>query len=161
MAQIQKIVDTSSRVVYKFVGNSTESRVIKIDTGLLRGAMNANNMFSANAGDDRKPQYRLSLKNIKYDVGSGIVELSSDGDANANTIMYLSGQNSMGFDEGGAPVSLDCGSFANSTGNIWLSYSGSSANSYTVIADFRKNPSDFSQGALEDPMAFNAGNRAF
>jgi hypothetical protein len=163
MTQVTKIIDSTKRVVFKLVGSTSEARTLKIDAGSLTGALNANNqLLSGGASTDRKPQYRLSLKNIFYDCGpGGSVEISTDGDANANTLLYISGQNQMGFNLGGEDLVLDTAASPNTTGNIYIQTNGFVANqAYTIIADFRKKAEDFNQGQFTDPIAFNFLNRS-
>jgi hypothetical protein len=151
----QKIIDSTRRVVYKFTGDAAETRVLKIDAGALAYALNANGYIMT--GSDRKSNYGLALKKVVHSISGGYVEISTDGDA-GNTIINLSGAGTMALAEGGDPISINCASYANSTGNIFLSMiggSGAPANTYTVILDFRKLAYSYDQGQTADPKAFN------
>jgi hypothetical protein len=161
-AQINKLIDSTKRVVYKFTSDVPEvTRTQKIDAGSLFGALNSNNTLLADSGV-RKAAYRLTLKNLWYDVGGGSVTMSVDGDAGSNTVVIMSGQNQLLPDLASDTLTIDIlNGTANSTGNVFLQTLGQAANTgYTIIADFRKNPLDFNAGQLSDPMAFNAGPRA-
>lgn len=151
----QKLIDSTRRVVYKLTGDAAETRVLKIDAGALAYSLNANNYIMT--GSDRKSNYGLALKKVIHSVSGGYVEISTDGDT-GNTIINLSGAGTMALAEGGEPMTINCASYANSTGNIFLAMvggSGSPANTYTVILDFRKLPYSYDQGQTADPKAFN------
>lgn len=157
---VKKLVDTNRRVVYSLTGDVSEGAapVLKIDAGALNFSQNANN-FILGAGTDRKPVYGLSLQKVIYSVNggapTGYVTISTNGDT-PNTIVQLSGAGTMAFNEGGDSFTLNVMSYANSTGNVFLTTVGFSGNtSYTVILDFKKNPSHYDQGQTADPKAFN------
>lgn len=173
-AEVNKLIDTSKRVVYKFTSDVPETpRVLKIDAGSLLGALNTTNQLLSNdPGNNRKSKYRLALKAIWYDInpvttgsgaGGGHVELSVDGDAGVNSVMHICGQGNMIFDLGSDTLTIDLvNGVANTTGNVFLCTNGflGGNNSYTIIADFRKNAEDYNAGQFNDPMAFNAGPRS-
>ena len=126
--------------------------------------MNNNNQISL-SGDSRKPQYRLSLKKVCYDVQSGTsrgyVELSGDSAAAAgpNTLVTLSGASVMDFHGTTEPFTIPVGNTADPTnnGNVYIQTVGFTAadGAYTIILDFRKNPSDYSAGYQLDPRGFS------
>ena len=167
-----KLIDTHRKVVWKFTGTGDASgRVLKIDTGSLYGALNANSQLLG-AGTDRLPTYRLLLKSIEYDIGSAasttvgsFLEICNDSNNTSNTILTLSPNSGRWpFNEGGEPIVIDCanpnGASSTANGNIYfnIQLTGTS-NSYTVIMDFRKDPTHYDQGQFTDPMAFNRSPR--
>ena len=157
-ATISKIIDSQRKLVIKLTGDGAEGRTIKVDAGGLNFALNTNNQILG-TGTDRKAQYRLHLKSVRYDVaGGGYVVITGDGDA-ANALITMSTGNEFDFNEGGEPYTLNVCQVANATGNVYLQTVGT-VNGYTVIMDFRKNGQDFDQGQTADPMAFNSGIRS-
>jgi len=151
----QKLIDSTRRVVYKFTGDATEARTLKIDAGGLAYALNANGYIIT--GSDRKSNYGLTLKKVIHSIsGGGYVEISTNGDT-GNTIVNLGGSGTLAFDEGGGSVTINCASYANSTGNIFLTLTGGTGpvNTYTVLLDFRKLAYSYDQGQTADPRAFN------
>lgn len=158
-----KILDNTKRVIYKFTGvGDSNARSLKIDPATLQGALNANNLLLG-SGADRKSIYRLALKCVYSDVAGGAasyVELSTSGDAGANTLWTFGlGQSKTPFNEGGEPfnIMVDTSLVANTTGNIFLQpMLVGTANAYSIIVEFRKHPEDFSQGQIEAPVSFNA-----
>lgn len=150
----QKLIDSTRRVVYKLTGDAAETRVLKIDAGGLAYALNANG-YIMGAATDRLSQYGLSLKKVTYSVSGGYLDISTNGDT-GNTILNLSGSGTMTLTDGGESVTINCASYANSTGNIFLTMNGFTAgNSYSVILDFKKAAASYDQGQTADPTAFN------
>lgn len=157
---VTTIMDTQKKLLVKFTGDASEAATLKIDAGGLKFSLNANNQILG-AGTDRKTAYHLYLKSLAYDVQSGdtrgYVKLFWDQaglGANSNTLISLSGSGEQRFNNGGEPYTVPN---ANTTasGNVWLQTVGFSGNcAYTIIADFRKHPTDYDQGQTADPSAF-------
>jgi hypothetical protein len=157
-----RIVDSTRRLVLKMHGDANEASILKVDPATLAFALNANSVIIS-AGADRRPQYRMALKKVYYDVQSGdsrgYVRVHTDGGANiANTLFTVSGTGTLSFrsDDGDSlAISTDQLGLS-TTGNIFLTAVGFSGNAfYTIVADFKKDNRDFDAGQTADPKAFN------
>jgi hypothetical protein len=163
MAQTAIVLsDSTVRTVFKLFGDAAEARTLKIDPGILYGALNANG-YIIGAATDRLGGYSLYLQRAFFDVASdtqGLVKVSTNGDA-PNTIITFSGSGERNFQDAGIGTTINCQAVANSTGNIFVEFTGAVGNTaYTLILDFKKNPNHFDQGQTRDPMAFNQGKRS-
>lgn len=151
--------DSTTRTVVKLYGDAAEARTLKIDPGTLYGALNANG-YIIGAATDRLGGYSLNLQRVFADIASdmnGLIRLSTNGDT-PNTIVSFSKNGNYDLQEGGTGTVVNCQSIANSTGNLFVEFTGAVGNTaYTLILDFRKNPKHFDQGQTRDPTAFNLG----
>lgn len=86
---------------------------------------------------------------------SGYIKLGFAGDANADSLIITSGQFDYGAGIMGDGMSITQ-SGANSKGNLVMTVVGAGANdAMTLFIDIKKDASDFNNGALRDPSAFN------
>ncbi len=169
-----KILDSNKKVVYKLTGNAAESWTIKIDSGSLKGALDANGVILV-PGGVRANAYRLYPKKIIYDVkiddGKGYLSLlwANTTSGGANTVLStLSGRGTIALNEGGEPfidpgdTTINKASASSATGNVALQTVGGSGNTaYTIYVDFRKEPTDYDAGQSQDPASFNTGRSAW
>lgn len=173
MASSTKIIDTQKRVVYKFLGNTDEASGVynlKVDAGSLNFALsNTGAIYNSVSGiatsNTRQTRYELAIKKVIYSISSNntsgnLLEIAADGyslaGTNSNTILILSGSGEMKFAEGGDSFTVNNIPLSTSTGNINFRIPVATTGlSYTVIVDFRKNPTNYDQGAAADPTAFN------
>ena len=155
------LVDATNRYVARFFGDTSEAQTLKIDPGALKYALNANGMIMG-AATDRLKCYSLYLRRIMYDVQpgdtKGFLRISTNGDG-PNTVWTLSSSGDIRFDEGGATCLLNvAATTANTNGNVFFTFAtlpGSANSAYSVLLDFRKEPTHYDQGQTADPKAFN------
>jgi len=160
----QVIKDTTEHAVIKltgkFDGSGQEKNHARIAANSLYGALNANATPGLlSQGGSPLPYYGLNLNRLWYDCGStGDVELYWHADTTV-PLVYLNGNGE--YDGAGNWVTIpnNAKGTANCNGDIAVITRGMVANdSYTLIAEFRKENEYYQRGQFNDPAAFNYGN---
>lgn len=139
-----------------------ESQVIKINTWGLSGALSAaanGTQLLAGNGNPRA-SYNVTIGRIAYSIsGSGIVNLAWQGTTTNTQFVVLSGSGVIGGDARATDMIFSpTAGFAGvgHTGNVVLTTLGFGANSgYTLVIDFKKDPTAFDQGQVTRPQDFN------
>lgn len=163
----QVIKDTTSHVVIKltasFDGTGQESNVARIAANTLYGALATNGYLRANgqggAANTALSYYGLALNRLWYDCAAG-------GDVqlfwNATTPKPLFVMNGNGEYDGNGnwtTIPNNAAGTAGCIGDIGVVTRGMAANdSYTMVAEFRKDNAHYQRGHLSDPGAFNQGS---
>jgi hypothetical protein len=159
----QVIKDTTEQVVIKltgkFDGSGQELNQSRIAANSLYGALNANTVTGLlSQGGTALPYYGLALNRLWYDCSSsGDVELYWHASTNV-PLMFLNGNGE--YDAGGSWTTIpnNAKGTAGCNGDIVLNTRGMAANdSYTIIAEFRKENEYYQRGQFNDPAAFNYG----
>ena len=160
----QVVKDTTEHTIIKltgkFDGSGQESNHARIAANSLYGALNANATPGLlSSGGSALSYYGLSLHRLWYDCSStGDVELYWHADTNV-PLMFLNGNGE--YDGAGNWTTIPNGAKGTSgcNGDIVLNTRGMVANdSYTIIAEFRKENEYYQRGQFNDPAAFNYGN---
>jgi hypothetical protein len=157
----QVVKDTTEHAVIKltgkFDGSGQESNHARIAANSLYGALNSNNTPGLlSSGGTALPYYGLTLHRLWYDCSStGDVELYWHADTSI-PLMYLNGNGE--YDGAGNWVTIpnNAKDTSGCNGDIAVITRGMVANdSYTVIAEFRKENEYYQRGQFNDPAAFN------
>jgi hypothetical protein len=159
----QVIKDTTEQVIVKltgkFDGSGQELNQARIAANSLYGALNANAVPGLlSSGGSALPYYGLNLNRLWYDCSStGDVELYWHANTNV-PLMFLNGNGE--FDGQGTWTTIpnNAKGTAGCNGDIVLNTRGMAANdSYTIVAEFRKENEYYQRGQFNDPAAFNYG----
>lgn len=163
----QVIKDTTEHAVIKltgkFDGTGQESNHARIAANSLSGALATNGYPVANvwggAANTTLSYYGLTLHRLWYDCGcTGDVELYWHADTSI-PLMFLNGNGE--YDGAGNWVTIpnNAKGTANCNGDVVVVTRGMVANdSYTIVAEFRKENEYYQRGQFNDPAAFNYGN---
>ena len=161
----QVLKDTTEHAVIKLTGKfdgtgGQENNHARIAANSLYGALNANATPGLlSSGGSALSYYGLNLNRLWYDCSiTGDVELYWHADTTV-PLMYLNGNGE--YDGAGNWVTISNGAkgTANCNGDIAIVTRGMIANdSYTIIAEFRKENEYYQRGQFNDPAAFNYGN---
>lgn len=162
----QILKDTTEHVVIKltgkFDGTGQENNHTRIVANSLYGAIATNGYLVANTqgGSANTPlsYYGLALNRLWYDCAStGDVELYWHADVPV-PLLFLNGNGE--YDGAGNWITIpnNAKGTANCLGDILVITRGMVANdSYTLIAEFRKDNQHYQRGQFNDPAAFNYG----
>jgi hypothetical protein len=162
----QVLKDTTEHAVIKltakFDGTGQEANVSRIQANSLYGAMNTTNQLLTGGGT-AKSYYGLSLYRLWYDTTSaatGDVEVFWNATPPANsTIFMLNGNGEYDGNGNWVTISNNTRGQTGSNGDIGVNTRGMVANdSYTIIAELRKDNADYQRGQFNDPAAFNYGS---
>jgi hypothetical protein len=163
----QILKDTTEHVVIKltgkFDGTGQENNHTRIVANGLYGAIATNGYLVANnqggAANTPLSYYGLSLHRLWYDCAStGDVELYWHADAPV-PLMFLNGNGE--YDGAGNWVTISNAARGNAgcVGDVLVITRGMVANdSYTLVAEFRKDNAHYQRGQFNDPAAFNYGS---
>jgi hypothetical protein len=157
----QVIKDTTEHVVIKltgkFDGSGQESNHARIAANTLYGALNANGTPGLlSQGGTALPYYGLNLNRLWYDCSStGDVELYWHADTNV-PLMFLNGNGEYDGMGNWTTIPNNAKGTAGCNGDIVVNTRGMIANdSYTIIAELRKDNEYYQRGQFNDPAAFN------
>ena len=163
----QILKDTTEHVVIKLTGkfdgvSGQENNHTRIVANGLYGAIATNGYLVANnqggAANTPLSYYGLSLHRLWYDCATtGDVELYWHADVPV-PLMFLNGNGE--YDGAGNWVTISNAARGNAgcVGDILVTTRGMAANdSYTLIAEFRKDNAHYQRGQFNDPAAFNYG----
>jgi hypothetical protein len=157
----QVIKDTTEHVVIKltgkFDGSGQEINHARIAANTLSGALNANTVPGLlSQGGTALPYYGLNLNRLWYDCSStGDVELYWHADTNI-PLMFLNGNGEYDGMGNWTTIPNNAKGTSGCNGDIVLNTRGMVANdSYTIIAEFRKENEYYQRGQFNDPAAFN------
>ena len=165
----QILKDTTEHVVIKltgkFDGTGQENNHTRIVANSLYGAIATNGSLVANnqggAANTPLSYYGLSLHRLWYDCATtGDVELYWHADVPV-PLMFLNGNGE--YDGAGNWVTISNAARGNAgcVGDILVTTRGMAANdSYTLVAEFRKDNAHYQRGQFNDPAAFNYGQYA-
>lgn len=160
----QVIKDTTEHVIIKltgkFDGTGQELNHARIAANSLYGALATNGYLVANvhggSANTTLSYYGLNLHRLWYDCGcTGDVELYWHADTPV-PLMYLNGNGE--YDGAGNWVTIpnNAKGTAGCNGDILTITRGMVANdSYTIVAEFRKENEYYQRGQFNDPAAFN------
>jgi hypothetical protein len=158
----QVLKDTTEHVIIKltgkFDGTGQEVNHARIAANSLYGALDSSkgNLLSSTANTGPLSYYGLNLHRLWYDCGcTGDVELYWHADTPV-PLMYLNGNGE--YDGAGNWVTIpnNAKGTANCNGDILINTRGMLANdSYTIVAEFRKENEYYQRGQFNDPAAFN------
>lgn len=158
----QVLKDTTEHVIIKltgkFDGTGQENNHSRIAANSLYGALDSSkaNLLSSTANTGPLSFYGLNLHRLWYDCGcTGDVELYWHADIPV-PLMYLNGNGE--YDGAGNWVTItnNAKGTANCNGDILVTTRGMVANdSYTIVAEFRKENEYYQRGQFNDPAAFN------
>jgi hypothetical protein len=156
----QVLKDTTEHVVIKltgkFDGSGQESNHSRIPANTFSGALNTDNELLANGGT-AKSYYGLNLHRLWYDCGcTGDVELYWHADTSV-PLMFLNGNGE--YDGAGNWVTIpnNAKNTSGCNGDVVVVTRGMVANdSYTIVAEFRKENEYYQRGQFTEPGAFNA-----
>jgi hypothetical protein len=159
----QRIVDNSKRALIKYVGliDSAAANTTLLDVSSLRLALNTNGqIMTANA--NIKSNYRTTVKRIfGYAKANAYIRLQWAGDANSSIVTLGTGSFDYSFENMGDGAVIS-NPEANATGDIiFTAVTPSSADTFTIFLDLRKDNRDFDAGQTADPVAFNQGPARF
>ena len=161
----QVLKDTTEHAIIKltasFDGTSgQESNTSRIRANSLAGALSTNGFPVANSqggnANTALPYYGLTLHRLWYDCAStGNVQLFWQADT-AQTILMLNGNGEYDGAGNWVTISNNAKGTANCNGNIGIQTFGMAANdTYSIIAELRKENEYYSRGQFRDPAAFN------
>jgi hypothetical protein len=163
----QVIKDTEQLVVIKltgkFDGSGQELNQARIAANSLYGALATNGYPVANVhgGSANTPlnYYGLNLNRLWYDCSNnGDVELYWQANTNI-PLMFLNGNGEFDGSSTWTTIPNNAKDTAGCNGDIVLNTRGMAANdSYTIIAEFRKENEYYQRGQFNDPAAFNYGS---
>jgi hypothetical protein len=160
----QVIKDTTEHVVIKltgrFDGTGQENNHARIAANSLYGALNANAVPGLlSQGGSALPYYGLALNRLWYDTSSvGNVELYWHADTNV-PLLLLNGNGEYDGMGNWTTIPNNAKGTAGCNGDIVINTRGMVANdSYTIIAEFRKENEYYQRGQFNDPAAFNYGS---
>jgi hypothetical protein len=157
----QVIKDTTEQVIVKltgkFDGSGQELNQSRIAANSLYGALNANATPGLlSSGGSALPYYGLNLNRLWYDCSStGDVELYWHANTNV-PLLFLNGNGE--YDGAGTWTTIpnNAKGTPGCNGDIVLNTRGMVANdSYTIVAEFRKENEYYQRGQFNDPAAFN------
>jgi hypothetical protein len=156
--------DTTEHVVIKltgkFDGSGQELNHARIAANSLYGALDSSraNLLVSTANTGPLSYYGLTLHRLWYDCGcTGDVELYWHAD-NPVPLMYLNGNGEYDGAGNWVTISNNAKDTANCNGDILVTTRGMVANdSYTIVAEFRKENEYYQRGQFNDPGAFNYG----
>jgi hypothetical protein len=157
----QVLKDTTEHAIIKltgsFDGSGQENNNARIAANSLYGALNSNTIPGLlSGGGTALPYYGLTLHRLWYDTSSvGNVELYWY----ANTPLTMILMNGNGeYDGAGNWVTIpnNAKDTPGCNGDIVINTRGMIANdSYTIVAEFRKENEYYQRGQFNDPAAFN------
>lgn len=160
----QVIKDTTEHAVIKltgsFDGSGQESNAVRIQANTLYGALATNGYLVANnqggAANTALSYYGLSVHRLWYDCSTtGDLQLFWNA-ATPVTLMFLNGNGE--YDGAGNWVTIPNNAAGTSgcKGDIGVVTRGMVAgDSYTIIAELRKDNAHYQRGQFNDPAAFN------
>jgi hypothetical protein len=157
----QVLKDTTEHAIIKltgrFDGSGQENNHARIAANSLYGALNSNTVPGLlSQGGTALPYYGLTLHRLWYDTSSvGNVELYWHADTSIPMI-FMNGNGE--YDGAGNWVTIpnNAKDTAGCNGDIVINTRGMIANdSYTIIAEFRKDNQYYQRGQFNDPAAFN------
>ena len=160
----QVLKDTTEHAVIKltgrFDGSGQENNHARIAANTLYGALNSNTVPGLlSQGGTALPYYGLTLHRLWYDTsGVGNVELYWHADTPIPMIL-MNGNGE--YDGAGNWVTIpnNAKGTPGCNGDIVINTRGMVANdSYTIVAEFRKENEYYQRGQFNDPAAFNYGN---
>jgi hypothetical protein len=159
----QVIKDTTEHVIIKltgkFDGSGQELNHARIAANSLYGALNANAVPGLlSSGGSALPYYGLSLNRLWYDCSSsGDVELYWHANTNV-PLLFLNGNGEYDGAGNWTTIPNNAKDTPGCNGDIVLNTRGMAANdSYTIVAEFRKENEYYQRGQFNDPAAFNYG----
>lgn len=162
----QTIKDTTEHVIIKltgkFDGTGQEDNHYRIKANTLAGALSTNGFPVVNAAgyiaNTALSYYGLSLHRLWYDCASSTtadVQLFWHADT-AVTLMFLNGNGEYDGAGNWTTIPNNAKGTAGCSGDIGIVTRGMIANdSYTIVAEFRKENEYYSRGQFRDPAAFN------
>jgi hypothetical protein len=158
--------DTTEHVVIKltgkFDGTGQEVNHARVVANSFYGALNSNTTPGLlSTGGTALSYYGLNLHRLWYDCGcTGDVELYWHADTPV-PLLFLNGNGE--YDGAGNWVTIgnNAKDTAGCNGDVLINTRGMVANdSYTIIAEFRKENEYYQRGQFNDPAAFNYGSYA-
>ena len=160
----QVIKDTTEHAVIKltgrFDGSGQENNHSRIAANSLYGALNSNTVPGLlSQGGTALPYYGLALNRLWYDTSSvGNVELYWHADTSL-PLLLLNGNGEYDGMGNWTTIPNNAKGTAGCNGDIVINTRGMVANdSYTIIAEFRKDNQYYQRGQLTEPGAFNTGD---
>ena len=163
----QILKDTTEHVVIKltgkFDGTGQENNHTRIVANSLYGAIATNGYLVANStqqyANTPLSYYGLNLHRLWYDCGcTGDVELYWHADTPV-PLMFLNGNGEYDGAGNWVTISNNAKDTAGCLGDILVTTRGMVANdSYTIVAEFRKENEYYQRGQFNDPAAFNYGS---
>lgn len=159
----QKLVDTNKRAllkyVFQYVDTSAVANTILVDASMLYGALNTSG-YIMTSNTNPRTKYNTTIKRI-FGMAklSNSAKLQWQGDANSEIVTFNTGSFDYNFENLGDNAVIK-NPEANATGDILLSGTMASGDTFTLFIDLRKDSSDYSAGQQSDPTAFNQGPAA-
>ena len=157
----QVIKDTTEHAVIKitgsFDGTGQESNNARIAANTLYGALNANTTPGLlSSGGSALSYYGLSLHRLWYDCAAGgDVQLYWKATTNV-PLMILNGNGEYDGAGNWTTIPNNAKGAAGCNGDIGIVTRGMAANdSYTIVAELRKENEYYQRGQFNDPAAFN------
>jgi hypothetical protein len=161
----QVLKDTTEHAIIKLTGrfdgvSGQENNHARIAANSLYGALDSSraNLLASTANTGPLPYYGLTLHRLWYDTSSvGNVELYWHADTPI-AMIFMNGNGE--YDGAGNWVTIpnNAKGTANCNGDIVINTRGMIANdSYTIVAEFRKENEYYQRGQFNDPGAFNYG----
>lgn len=155
---IQKLVDSNRRTLFKIVGSGSGTNTLLIDPAKLAYSLNVNNKILG-TGTDRKGSYGITIKRISGQgqfATTNKVTLQWEDDTNSPIVTCGNGFFDYNFDVEGLTASIGVLPNANATGNVLITSTATTGDAWTILLDLKKDGRDFDQGQTRDPAAFNA-----
>ena len=160
----QVIKDTTEHAVIKitgsFDGTGQESNNARIAANTLYGALNANTTPGLlSSGGSALSYYGLALHRLWYDCAAGgDVQLYWKATTNV-PLMIMNGNGEYDGAGNWTTIPNNAKGTAGCNGDIGIVTRGMAANdSYTIVAELRKENEYYQRGQFNDPAAFNYGS---